>query len=237
MKNMEVINLNKLSFLLASFFLLLSCNEKKNLKIDIINDAFKINNNISLKLVDSLKAEGYLFVKNIDFFTLTPLDSINPSNELNFCAFKKSNNLVNIINFQYGKISIKRNIKKYSSSFYKEERIIDSSDGGAMHYVNYYFSENKIIISVTTEDIFEQTQLNCYLDEILIIGKKSIIEYQYRFSNDLYLTKNFNLSNEQLLNIDNLALSLFYQKEKVDVYHHSINSLNKNHLWDLNSFN
>ncbi|WP_396175913.1 hypothetical protein, partial [Flavobacterium sp.] len=146
-------------------------------------------------------------------------------------------NLVNIINFQYGKIYIKRNIKKYSSGFYKEERIIDSSDGGAMHYVNYYFSENKIIISVTTEDIFEQTQLNCYLDEILIIGKKSIIEYQYRFSNDLYLTKNFNLSNEQLLNIDNLALSLFYQKEKVDVYHHSINSLNKNHLWDLNSFN
>lgn len=169
---------------------------------------------------------------------MTPQEYINPSNELHFFAFKKVNNLVNIINFNNGEIFMKRELKKHSSSFYKEERIIDSSDGGVIHYVNYYYSENKIVITVITENIFVSNKLNSYLDFIFIIEKNSVTHYSYRYNNSLHLNGNFNLSNEQLLDIDNLALSLFYNKENVNIYKFPFSSFSSEicFVWDINTF-
>lgn len=228
---MAVFNINSLFFLALLFFLNQNCNHKNNSNIETIN-------NINLNQIDSLKSEGYMFTKKIDFFSMIPQEYINPSNELHFFAFKKVNNLISIINFKNGEIFMKRELKKYSSNFYMEERIIDSSDGGEMHYVNYYYSENKIVITVITENIFVSNKLNCYLDFIFIIEKNSVTHYSYRYNNSLHLNGNFNLSNEQLLDIDNLALSLFYNKENVNIYKFPFSSFSSEicFVWDINTF-
>uniref|UniRef100_UPI0040476239 hypothetical protein n=1 Tax=Flavobacterium sp. TaxID=239 RepID=UPI0040476239 len=195
------------------------------------------NDMIDSKQIDSLKNKGFLFTKEIDFFSLKVIDTVLSINDSSsYYAFKKLDNKISIQHLDNGKITLKRDIKKINSNFFKEERIIDSSDGGEIHYLTYYYSENKIIITIVTNSIFEDKKINCYLDELLIVNNKNVKQFSYKRGNKFHLTKDFLLSQNQLINIEKEALSLFYDKEHVDTSNYSFENLMKEvlYVWEIN---
>ncbi|HRZ33232.1 MAG TPA: hypothetical protein P5188_13055 [Flavobacterium sp.] len=227
---MVVLHIKNLILLLIIILLLQKC-ENKHEKLDLDMDK---NSNVDLNQIDSLKYDGFLFTRNIDFFSLTAKDTIIPGN-FNFYAFKKSLDSVTIINFIKGKFFVKRLIKKHNESYFIEERSIDSSDGGEISIIRYYYNANNIIITEITKSIYEKSENNSFLNNVLIINVDNVIEYSYKFNNHFDRNNSWKLNEEQLLNIESIVLNLFYDKNNVDIYEYPFSSLKKEtSLWDIN---
>jgi hypothetical protein len=226
-------------FIILTF---LGCHFKDNAIVskEIENSNTKLKYQMEMKQIDSLKNLGYLFAKKIDFFTLTPLDIItSPSNDdISFYAIKKEKNIIYINVISYGQIIDVRKLNKLYSSYYVEERIIDSSDGGEIHYLTYYYSNTKIIVSEVTKNIFQkdESKINSYFSRLFIITKSNVVEYNYILNNSFHLKKNIKLNGNQLENINEIALSLFYNKDNVDIYNFPFTDLKKEvlYLWEMN---
>jgi hypothetical protein len=219
-------------------FSISSCNfNNKNIEKKIINSK---NNKMDNKQLDSLKREGYLFTKEIDFFSLKPTDTILSTNDIySYYAFKKMDNKISIYHIDNGEITLKRNIEKLNTGFFKEYRIIDSSDGGEIHYLTYYYSKDKVIITIVTKSIFEENKINSYLSHLYIINNINATIYIYKKGNNFNLKENyFSLSEKDMLNIETVAMTLFYDKEHVDETISPFNEFIKDlFVWDLNKTN
>ena len=204
------------TFVILFILSIMSCNyNNKNVQKKNINS----NNNMNNKQIDSLKNQGYLFTKEIDFFSLNIKDTISSiNNNSSYYAFKKMESKISIYHIDNGKITLKRNIEKFNAIIFKEDRIIDSSDGGEIHYLTYYYSEDKVIITIVTKSIFEENKINSYLSHLYIINNINTISYTYNLGYKFNLTEDyFSLSEKDLLNIETIAMSLFYDKEHIDV--------------------
>lgn len=225
------------TFVILLILSISSCNfNNKNVQKKVFNS----NNNMNNKQIDSLKNKGYLFTKDIDFFTLKINDTISSiNNNSSYYAFKKVNGKIYIYHIDNGEITLKRNIEKFYSNFFKENRIIDSSDGGEIHYLTYYYSEDKIIITIVTKSIFEENKINSYLSHLYIINNLNTIVYTYNLGYKFNLIEDyFSLTKKDLLNIETVALSLFYDKQHVDVSKIPFNVFIKDlFVWDLNKIN
>ena len=225
------------TFVILLILSISSCNfNNKNVQKKVFNS----NNNMNNKQIDSLKNKGYLFTKDIDFFTLKINDTISSiNNNSSYYAFKKVNGKIYIYHIDNGEITLKRNIEKFNSNFFKENRIIDSSDGGEIHYLTYYYSEDKIIITIVTKNIFEENETNSYLSHLYIINNINTTIYTYNLGYKFNLIEDyFSLTKKDLLNIETVALSLFYDKQHVDVSKIPFNVFIKDlFVWDLNKIN
>ncbi len=223
-------------FIILTFF---SCHFKDNAiaSKEIENSNTKLKYQMEMKQIDSLKNLGYLFAKKIDFFTLKPQDTItSPSNDdVNFYAIKRTENRILISILAYGQVRESRILNKLYANYHVEERIIDSSDGGEIFYLTYYYSKSNIIVTKVTKNIFEEGKINSYLDELLIIQK----DYSKRFSNkisEFYKNEKLILTQNQLEKINEIALSLFYNKDNVDIYNFPFTDLKEevSYLWEIN---
>jgi hypothetical protein len=148
-------------------------------------------------------------------------------------------NKISIYHIDNGEITLKRNIEKLNTGFFKEYRIIDSSDGGEIHYLTYYYSKDKVIITIVTKSIFEENKINSYLSHLYIINNINATIYIYKKGNNFNLKENyFSLSEKDMLNIETVAMTLFYDKEHVDETISPFNEFIKDlFVWDLNKTN
>jgi hypothetical protein len=222
-------------FILPFFLIFLNCDFKEK-ELNSSNSRRNFLNKIE---IDSLKNKGFIFTNEIDFFTLSEKDTIFPTEKnFDFFAIKKEIDTIQILNFNWGKITLERKLNRYKSGYFYEDIIIDSSDGGEINYLTYYYSKNKIIITEITKSIFEEDDISCYFDQLIIIDNQNVIEYYYKLGNNFHLNKNhkYLLSKNQLENIENIALTLFYDKENVNTQSFPFKDLMKEklYLWEIN---
>jgi hypothetical protein len=222
-------------FILPFFLIFLNCDFKEK----ELNSSNSRRNFLNKTEIDSLKNKGFIFTNEIDFFTLSVKDTIFPTEKnFDFFAIKKEMDTIQILNFNSGRITLERKLNRYKSGYFYEDIIIDSSDGGVIHYFTYYYSINKIIITGITKSIFEESDVSCYFSHLIIIDNQNVIEYSYYLGNNFHLNKNhkYLLSKNQLENIENIALTLFYDKENVNTHSFPFKDIMKEklYLWEIN---
>lgn len=224
-------------FILPFFLIFLNCDFKeKELNSSCSDSSRNFLNKIE---IDSIKKKDFIFTNKINFFSLNEVDTIFPTEKnLNFFAIKKEIDNIQILNFYRGKITLERKLKRYKSGYFYEDRIIDSRDGGEIHSLTYYYSNSKIIITEITNNVFEESDINSYLSQLIIINNQNVINYSYKYNNSFHINKNqkYLLSKNQLEDIEDIALTLFYDKENVNTYCYPFNDWMKENLyfWDIN---
>jgi hypothetical protein len=234
---MEALNIKKIILLVILIIINQNCMNTKN------TNTKKVYNNsiiyeLNTKQIDSLKTEDYIFTKKIDFFTLEPKEMFTPTNENNFFAYKREDTTIKIINFENGRISLKRNLKKHTPFFYKENILTYASDAGEIQYTTYYYSKDKIVTTEVTESKFEKSKKNKYLFRIYVNDKNTYKAFVYLNDYNFHLEKDIILDEKQLLNIDEIALSLFYNKDNVEFYSNNFETLKEDtFIWDINRDN